>query len=531
MNPPKVPQPANLIRTFTPRQRWLLIPLLLMLAIFLLACLPDCGKPKPKASTQTRQVTRPTVQRPKMNITRVPRTDGRVEFKVKCATTDSSTEQIWLKGSIPKGASNVQISHGGENVHGAFVFWQLPVGSTGQADEVTISYTPPAGVAKVVNLFEAEDWPKGENNQPTTRAVTTEFPGSSGKGWGEWSPPAPPGATAVRKADYTLWETTMWYGTDGVTMTADLCQDGVDALQSDTAFVAVRFPVQPPSLAYTDPYTLPVSFRSDASPYLALLDERSIPATTIMTIPLEYKPQYLTFAENELPPAPGEHWLTLGVVTSPTVDCTGVPDLPDGKWEVQAQVWLDFGGVPDTGAGSVLPLYYCYEGQQPPSQASQALGVDVTSYQGWGITAVGPHYVTLWGGLSDWELAGQGGAWITPTETVSFTHKIYNWEFVPLTFTLEATSTLGVGWVIYDKDGQTVTGPFPVDAGQVPHFHIVGQVPADATAGTYNLFVTARTADASPASQQVTDLMWVGDWVEPPPRYRLYLPLVLREFP
>ena len=518
--------------------------LILMLIMLIMACLPDCGKKKVKKSTQTSQVTPPTVYCPKMQITCVSSPGGyRTTCKVKCTSTSPTAKQIWLKWDIPKGASNVQISYDGKNCSGAFVMWYLPVGTNGQTDEVTIVYDRPPGVDKVVDKFEALHWPgPSSDSSSTNRAVTTER-APFDKGWGEWSPASPPaptgaGATAARhpalQDDYTLWETTTWYGADGLTVTVDLCQDTVDVLQSDTAFVALRFPAQPPPLAYTDPYTLPVSFRSDASPYLFLLDERAWPHTPVITTALEYKPQYLTFAENELPPAPGEHWLTLGAVISPTIDCAGLPELPAGEWEVQAQVWLDFGGVPDTCDGCVLPLYYCYKGQQLPAQMSRALGINVTSYQGWDITCVGPHYLTLHDGRPDWELAGQGGAWITPTQTISFTHKIYNRTRprTSLIVNLELSSTLDAGWAVYaDEQGQTpVTGPFRVD-DSVRYFWLFGQVPADAADGPYSLIVTARTDDAPPALQQASDLMWVGDWVSPPPGpfwFRIYLPVVVK---
>jgi len=65
-------------------------------------------------------------------------------------------------------------------------------------------------------------------------------------------------------------------------------------------------------------------------------------------------------------------------------------------------------------------------------------------------------------------------------------------------------------------------------------FWVFGQAPAGAADGSYNLFVTARTEDALPASQQAANLLWVGDWVAPPPGpfpHRVYLPLVVRSSP
>jgi hypothetical protein len=342
---------------------------------------------------------------------------------------------------------------------------------------------------------------------------------------------------APQQDDYYLWETVMWHYTEGLTLTAELCHDYAHLFDPDTAFVALRFPVQPPTLPYSAPYTLPVSFRNDASPHAVLLDERAFPVTSILTVPLEYKAQYLTFAENELPSAPGEHWLTLGAVSSPTIeiDCDSLPDLADSEWEVRTRVWLDFGGVQDTAMGHMLPLNYCYEGQELPSAMSQALGQAGISYQGWGITCVGPHYLTLldW---PDWELTDQSGAWITPTQSVTFTHRIYKSTFKPLSFTLEVSSTLDAGWVIYDGQvGQTpVPDPLRVDSGATHYFRVVGQAPVGTADGSYTLFVTARTDDTLPALRRVSDLMWVGNWVAPPggtQSFSIYLPLVVKPGP
>ncbi|MBU0491934.1 MAG: hypothetical protein KKA73_08890 [Chloroflexi bacterium] len=344
---------------------------------------------------------------------------------------------------------------------------------------------------------------------PKTSQATTQVVKSTSQGR----------AAAIRLDDYYLWQTAVLYGVPDRTMTAELCQDDMNLLQSGRTFIALRVPV------YSS--TLPVCFDDGYAPYLNLLDERAFPAVPVLTTSLEYKPQYLTFAENELPAAPGEHWLALGAVTSPAIDCAALPALPTDEWEFQTNVWLDFGGAHDAGRGATLPLYYCYEGQSPP-------GADTTSYQGWGITCLGPHYLTLRDGPDDWELAGQGMGWVTPTQTISFSHTIYNWTpypHPPLTFTLEATSTLPAGWAFYaDEQGQTpLVSPIRVD--DVLEFWVFGQAPAGTAAGAYNLFVTARTDDALPAWQQAADLLWVGDWVAPPLPpwwHRLYLPLVLR---
>jgi len=392
MNPINVRPPLRL----TPLRRRLIALGLVLLALALMA--NDCPyNKKTNSSADTRQVARRLLPRrnPRIEVRRVPRTDGRIEFTIQgFSNGDPLTQHITLSWHCHYTIQDIQISGDGEVLgHGA-VWPLLPTNTYGETPQVTVTYTPPAGVTKVVDEFTARS---NSDVLPATQAVTTLLGGSADR-WLAGAAQSPPAAAAARLDDYYLWETTMWYGAPGLTMTVDLCQDGVGLLQSDAAFVALRFPVQPPSLAYTDPYTLPVCFGGGYSPYLALLDERAIPAVPLLTTTLEYKPRYLTFAENELPAAPGEHWLTLGAVTSPALDCAGLPALLPGEWELQANVWLDFDGGRDVGRGAVLPLYYCYEGQAPPGPL---VGADVASYQGWNITCLGPHYLTLRDGPDD----------------------------------------------------------------------------------------------------------------------------------
>jgi hypothetical protein len=418
-----------------------------------------------------------------------------------------------------------------------FVWQNVPVNpSTGYMERLYSTYGPRSnlesgGLVNTVTVISG-----GE--QTTCSVVgqgSADSPESGGfqaqGGWDE-----PDGLSAASQDDYYTW----WIGqstrVQGVALTTELCQQWADFTQQGTTFVALRFPVYPPTSVYTEPYTLPVVFRGAYSPTLTL----QVGYTPVLTVPLEYKPGYFTFLENELPAAPGEHWLALGATTMPTVTCP--PDLtcPGGQWRLEAGLYLDFGGAFNTFADRVLPYYYCYEGHEPPlplTALQGTLGAEVTSYQGWGITCLGPHYLTLSYGLGDWSLSGQGGRWITATQTISFAHRIHNTTFPlprrPLTFTLVTSSTLDAGWAFYaDPQGQTpLADPIRVD-GTTLDFWVFGQAPVGATDGAYALFVTARTDDAPPASRQATDLLWVGDWVTPPgppPWYRLYLPLILRQ--
>jgi len=490
----------------------------------------DCEDGKSKKSDSTAQVSGQPPKRYALDVQNPAGNTFQVMVTSPGPPHGSEVHVFWY---IPDGATNVQTNPPAGNAGKGCVAWVLPVNpDTGKTMPVSVNYTAPPG-SQVTDTFMV--WGPFYTSTARSFARTVSGQGAQAMASAGLLPARSP---AARQAGYYRWQTTTLVAAPGLALTADLCQDGVDLLRSDTAFIALRFPVQPPPLADTDPYTLPVCLGDGYSPYLGLLDERSVPATTILTAALEYKPRYLTFAENELPAAPGEHWLALGAVTSSTVGCAGLPELPAGQWEVQADLWLDFGGLQDTNLGAVLPIYYCYEGQASPIPLG-VLGAraSATSYQGWGITCLGPDSLTLRDGPGDWELAGEGIGWVTATQTISFAHTLYNWTLYPhppLTFTLEATSTLPAGWAFYaDPAGQTpLVGPVRVD--DYLEFWVFGQAPADAADGPYELFVTARTGDALPADQQATDLMWVGDWVAPPPSpflHRVYLPLVQKSAP
>ncbi len=339
------------------------------------------------------------------------------------------------------------------------------------------------------------------------------------------------------QADYYLWQTCQWYLMEGMTMTAESCQDWVDFWQSDEVFLAAR-----------TPYTQPVVFRGAYSPTLVLLDKSGFRATQVLTIPLEYRPERLAFLESELPPAPGEHWLALGGVTFPTITCPSIPDLGSGEWEFLLNINFDFGGGQGVGEGNVLPQYYCYQGQAPPffvTQLSRALGRDgaVTSYQGEGVTAVGPDHLTLLDD-PDWVLGGDLAGVVTPTLSITLSHHIGNrgHPLSPITFTLEYTSTLGDVWGIYSGTAAgpdiplvEIGGPFRVDDWK-RYFWLIAEVPSTTADGPYNLFVTATVTDTqtvSPATASHSSLIWVGEWVAPPRGmpYWVYLPLILRHFP
>ncbi len=59
--------------------------------------------------------------------------------------------------------------------------------------------------------------------------------------------------------------------------------------------------------------------------------------------------------------------------------------------------------------------------------------------------------------------------------------------------------------------------------------------PAEIEPGPGTLIITATDVPSSALSAWTSDLLWVGDWVAPPPapwiQHRVYLPLVVRQSP
>jgi hypothetical protein len=346
-----------------------------------------------------------------------------------------------------------------------------------------------------------------------------------------WAVFRTPRSVAAQQQDYWLWETYGHFGSDE-TLTTSLCQDGMDFMQEGTAFVALRFPDLSATPPYTDSYALPVVFWEEYAPTLSLLHDDGYVLTDILTAPLEYKPERFTFLENELPSAEGEHWLALGVPSSPPIICPDGLDIASDDWEFEAELRLDFGGEQGACIECVLPVYYCYEGQEPPPvfPTARTFGklLSATSYQGWGITCMGPAPLRLvnWDALEtvspSFVFEGMTTAWITPTQRITISHQISNIG-APTVVTLDYTSTLDIPWGIYrgTQEGPDIPlvpiiGPFALEGYQSHFFWMIADVPTD-TQGAETLIITATDTTSPAVSTWTSDLLWVGDWMTPPP--------------
>ena len=161
-----------------------------------------------------------------------------------------------------------------------------------------------------------------------------------------------------------------WIDFNGVTLDTARCNQVTDWLQSKATFVALKVPVS--AVAPGNPsFVLPMLFPPLVNKaQMQLHGYEPLPIKDFDPIPLELRPERMTFAENELqaPTPVGEQWqwVTMGAIQSPKTVC------PDGlnytNWSYQITVPVDL-----VGKGTEIPIYFCQEGQDPPPFAPAAL--------------------------------------------------------------------------------------------------------------------------------------------------------------
>lgn len=444
---------------------------------------------------------------------------------------DPGTTQVSYRWTPPWGATNFSYNPAPDDAGPPAIWLDLP-----PDQEIQISYDqpslPPGESTMLATDTALAEW-AGHSSATSYTTLITNEPALLAP-----LPATPPMRDSLVPEDIAeLWEIRQWTDLPGITMTTDLCQDWFELLQSDDIFLAMRAPVSP-TATLTEGYPLPIVF---GDPYSNTLELFSYDAfAPVVTVPVELRPERFTFLENALPSAPGEHWMALGLV-SETVTCPS-SDLDADRWSFRAQGYLDLTHEPNNCEGCVQPFYYCYEGQEAPPLAAvyNALGGEgVTSYQGWGITCIGPYAASLLH-ETGWQFGGASSIWVTPTQTITLYHDIHvKATSDPMTFTLDYTSPLGVEWHLYDDAGfepdlsNPITPPISVTPGDWRFFWMVSDpVPTGTLSGAHSLVITATSVLTPADSLWASDLIWVGGWVAPPapPGYgfQIYLPLVVK---
>lgn len=315
-----------------------------------------------------------------------------------------------------------------------------------------------------------------------------------------------------------LWSVGRFLDPKGVALTTSLCQDWITRMQSDKAFLAMRLPLSP-TTAVTLSQPIPVAFPGVYSNTLKMGSYLS--ATPAVTVPVQLRPERFTFLANALPQASGEMWVALGLDRAP-VTCPAGTSAPANNWGFLLATHLDLTAQPDNCQGCTLPIYYCYEGQQEPllATAAKLLGAEATSYQGSGITCIGPQPMQLPMPGARWTFGNASSVMITHTQTISVMHFINAQDKMTVTLSYNS-APLDVAWHVYSGTqtqpnvSYPITGPFSVQG--LKFFWLLSDpVPPSVPDGPYTLIVTATSVMTPSDLRWKGDMIWLGNWVAPP---------------
>jgi len=409
---------------------------------------------------------------------------------------------------------------------------------------VGVSYTAPSEETTLVDNFETW-YSDGSAAAASINTQVTNGMGSASASGARTVAPLPM-VPAGPQADVDMWESTKWVDSKGITLTTELCQEWLTRLQGDEFFLAARMPMT--TTAITGSYRMPFVF---GGPYSQTLHLQEYYPTyqSLLTATLEYRPERLNFLANELPSAEGEHWAALGISSTVPITCPEGLNVAMNEWGFRAELLLDLHDQPDTCEGCVVRYYYCYEGQESPLEfvaqqaaaAALARSWGLNSYQGEGITCLGPrvHHLVTWD--SGLHLAGTEFAPITPTHPITLHEHVDNQTGGVVTLTVDYTSTVGGDWQLYGgtwtdpnlSDPITEATQIVLNNWQSHNIWLINDgVPTDTQGGSHSLVITA-TSVTSPSLYTWDEIpMWAGEWVPPPGGWRkVYLPLVLRSYP
>jgi hypothetical protein len=469
-------------------------------------------------------------------ITAAPAAGTRAMRILTRILADSTTAtKITYTYTPPAGASDFTFSPqpepGWDPAAPVFIFRDVPISRVAVV-ELTLPAASPYGGRQAAESLTIQP----DVGPATTAYYLTDLTAAVTHSDGD-DAPAP---AAAPSANVDMWRVQRWYKRD-VPINSDLCQQAVDLLQSDAAFIALQLPERPHAANVSTLLPVyrntPIGLRDYSNNGLSVAGAGT------------FRPGRFTFAANELPAAQNKIWVTFGAAMTPTLTC------PAGKatsaWEIELDFQLDLSYAPNSCRGCVLDVFICYEGQKLPGsrlakyvarqQANRALEqlvrtgdgpASVRDYRDWGITCAGPLPLQL---IDDpnwqkWKLVGASAQWITPTWPITLAHTLEGGNFTPAELIdLTFSSNLDAGWRW--SDGTQFITP-PIEYVSWKDIFLVGQVPAGAPAGMYSAQITASLRSEPTDYRVATDLIWVGAWSPPPqgetPRRKLYLPLVLR---
>ena len=300
------------------------------------------------------------------------------------------------------------------------------------------------------------------------------------------------------------------------------CQTIVAQGQSANAFMAWRVPVAD-QIVPNESYTLPLVASATVHPQAVLIS-----SAVQVKMPLEVRLAATKWANANLPSAPGEMWIALGVDPDANITC---PAMNSTAYTISSNLTFDLSGRPQACANCVLPAYTCYK---TSSAAASALLGKTFNLLGSGIprtvagdtTCLGPAETTLLDlDASNWFFEDFDAFLnLKPNDPIQVRYWIWNKTSDPQSFNFSTASNLpGATWTIYPgKPGPTdwyepdLSNPLTGTSVNVPgnawfYLYALGTTPAGATAGQYSHSMTVTDATgANPASWKGSTILNVS---------------------
>ncbi len=422
---------------------------------------------------------------------------------------DSTGTLDWLP---PDGVTNIQF-HGIQPEPGGPPYIFKNITSQQAYDGIPVSYTIPDGYpdGKIIDDLTITS-ERGEVTSQLFQLVDSSASSplivQASQPIDQSVPDLTPAAT--RK----IWK-IMDFQDFSMTLDQQVCQDIVNQVKSPNFFTALRVPVAD-EIAYGQPYTLPLVRTTSNYPVMSLTNRMIYPD---LNMPLELRQGASTWANLNLPSAPGMVWMAMGVKPDTVVSCPNIED-PEG-FTMRTTLDLDLSGRPQGCANCKIEKYVCYKTGtgsllEEASVGGGALGVGPASITVGDFTCLRAGE-TLLTRQSNWHLHNSiNGLLLKPGEPIEIQYWVENDMETPLVLSLAPVSTLaGANLTIYPGQsgsptlpdlahpivGSTITVP-PLHDGTPGTFylHIRGEVPENAAPEQYRYTLTLANSAANPTA-------------------------------
>jgi hypothetical protein len=249
---------------------------------------------------------------------------------------DSST--VTYTWTPPKGSTNFSFpgDHTPDPDGPPFIFRDIPVGKSVEVN-FNVPELPPDQNKTIVHETVRADYSDGTTSMA---AMDTKLVRNDRLNVGYETPHQSPSIQPATKQQefVSLWDIELWTDQVDIPLTTSLCQDWRDFLQSDEVFLALRVPISPTN-TISKSFPLPI-YWDNQNPSTISIEEYGLWGTTVISMPLEIRTERLSFAQENLPAAEGEFWLTLGAGESGAT-CPDGLDIPKNDWGLLSKIKLD----------------------------------------------------------------------------------------------------------------------------------------------------------------------------------------------